>query len=317
MSAIPHITLEQWRALVTVVDAGGYAQAAAKMHKTQSAVSYAVQKMESVLGVKVFRVEGRKAVLTPTGELLYRRARYLLEEAGGLEKAAKKLSAGWEAEIRIVMEVIFPNFLLLRCLDLLGKESPHTHIEVVESVISGTSEALTQGKADLAIAATIPQGFLGDALMQVRFIPVAHPRHPLHKLGRKVTMQDLRKHRHLLVRETGARRDARPAVESTQRWTVSNMAASIEAARSGYGYAWLPEDKLRDQLGEGTLKELPLREGGERVAQLYLVFADRDNAGPATLRLAEIIREQVAKECVREGMPTRARPAEGRGSDSR
>jgi hypothetical protein len=49
------------------------------------------------------------------------------------------------------------------------------------------------------------------------------------------------------------------------------------------------------------LKQLPLREGGERFAQLYLVFADRDHAGPATLRLAQIIREQVAKECTREG----------------
>jgi hypothetical protein len=48
------------------------------------------------------------------------------------------------------------------------------------------------------------------------------------------------------------------------------------------------------------LKPLPLREGGERFAQLYLVFADRDHAGPATLRLAQIIREQVAKECRRQ-----------------
>ena len=65
-----HITLEQWRTLVSVVDDGGYAQAAARLHKTQSAVTYAVQKMESLLGVKVFKVEGRKAVLTPTGQLL-------------------------------------------------------------------------------------------------------------------------------------------------------------------------------------------------------------------------------------------------------
>jgi DNA-binding transcriptional LysR family regulator len=303
MSIHPHITLEQWRALLEVVDAGGYAQAADRMHKTQSSVSYAVQKMESVLGVKLFKVKGRKAVLTPTGELLYRRARYLLDEAGSLEEAAKKLSAGWEAEIRIAVEVIFPTFLLLRSLDLLGKESPHTRIEAVESVISGTSEALMQGQTDLAISATIPQGFLGDALMQLRFIPVAHPDHPLHRLGRKLTIEDLRTHRQLVVRETGAQRSTRPSVESTQRWTVSNMATSIEAARSGYGYAWLPEEKLRDQIGAGTLRQLPLREGGERFAQLYLVFADRDHAGPGTIRLAEIIREQVAKGCSGQAIP--------------
>jgi hypothetical protein len=47
----PHISLEQWRALIAVVDGGGYAQAAAAIHKSQSAVTYAVQKLEAILGV--------------------------------------------------------------------------------------------------------------------------------------------------------------------------------------------------------------------------------------------------------------------------
>ena len=52
--ANPRISLEQWRALLAVVDAGGYAQAAERLHKSQSAVTYAVQRLESVLGVKAF-----------------------------------------------------------------------------------------------------------------------------------------------------------------------------------------------------------------------------------------------------------------------
>jgi len=44
--------------------------------------------------------------------------------------------------------------------------------------------------------------------MRVRFILAAHPDHPLHKLGRKLSMQDLRAHRQLVVRESsrGAQR---------------------------------------------------------------------------------------------------------------
>src|SRR5882672_5277607 len=112
----PRITLDQWSALAAVVEAGGYAKAAEKLHKSQSSVTYAVQQVQSQLGIKAFRIEGRKAVLTPTGELLYRRARYLLDEATGLEQAAKKLSAGWEAEIHLAVETIFPTWLLLGCL---------------------------------------------------------------------------------------------------------------------------------------------------------------------------------------------------------
>jgi hypothetical protein len=49
-----------------------------------------------------------------------------------------------------------------------------------------------------------------------------------------------------------------------------------------------------------------VREGGERFVELYLIFADRDAAGPGTLRLAEIIRESVTLEC-RAARPDNAR----------
>lgn len=294
---VPHITLAQWRALVSVVESGGYAKAAEALHKTQSSVTYAVQKLESLLGVKVFEIEGRKAKLTPTGQLLCRRARTLLDEAGGLERAARKLSAGWEAQIGLAVEVVFPSWLLLECLERFGAESPHTRIELIESVLGGTPEALLTGQADLAVTGMIPQGFAGDPLMRLRFVLVAHPQHALHQLGRPVTMRDLRAHRQLVVRESGTARATRPSVEAAQRWTVSNMATSIEAARLGYGYAWYPEYKIRDELAAGTLEPLPLREGGERFGQLYLVYADPEGAGPGTRRLGEILREAVAAEC--------------------
>src|SRR5262245_2731892 len=302
MSA-PRITLDQWRTLLAVVDAGGYAKAAEVLHKSQSSVTYAVQQLESQLGVKAFQIEGRKASLTATGELLYRRARYLVDEAAALEQSAQRLSAGWEAEIRIAVEVIFPTWLLLKCLDRLGQESPQTRIEVVESVLGHRTDALAGRLADLAIFASVPPGFQGESLMRLRFILVAHPDHPLHRLGRKLTLRDLRNYRHLVVRESSPERPSMPSMEATQRWAVSHLATSIEAARSGYGFTWLAAERIRDELKAGTLKPLPMREGGERFAELYLIFADREHAGPGTLRLAEIIREAVATECKRAAEP--------------
>lgn len=296
--ASPRITLDQWQALMAVVDAGSYAKAAEILHKSQSSLTYAVQKLESLLGVKAFVIQGRKSVLTPTGQLLYRRARALLNDASGLELAARTLSAGWEAEIFLAAEVIFPSWLMLQCLARFHTESPQTRIEVIESVLGGTNEALLQGQADLAITGRIPAGFNGDHLMRLRFIPVAHPDHPLHQLGRPLTNRDLNAHLHLVVRESGSRRSTSTlTVETSQRWTLSHMTTSIEAARLGYGFSWYPEEKIRDELAAGTLKQLPLRDGGERFVELYLIFAERDYAGPGTLRLAEIIRESVAQAC--------------------
>ena len=65
----------------------------------------------------------------------------------------------------------------------------------------------------------------------------------------------------------------------------------------GLGFAWFAEDTIRDELAQGLLKPLPLREGAELFAQLYLVYADRDYAGPGAQRLADILREQVKAAC--------------------
>ena len=59
----PQISLDQWRSLIAVVDAGSYAQASELLHKSRSAVTYAVQKIESLLDVKAFEIQGRKAKL--------------------------------------------------------------------------------------------------------------------------------------------------------------------------------------------------------------------------------------------------------------
>lgn len=293
----PRISLDQWRTLAAVVETGSYTRAAERLNRTQSTVTYAVQKLERLLGVEVFELRGRKAVLTPTGELLYRRGKSLVEQAERLELAAAELARGWEPDIRLAADIIFPTWLLLESMAEFGSEHPETRIELVESVLGGTDEALMEGQVDFAIGSNVPGGFLGDPLMQVRFVCAAAPSHPLHALAGPLTLDDLRQHRHLVVRDSGAQRSRSGGWLNENRWTVSHKATSIRAACMGLGYAWYPTENIRDELSSGALLPLPLTEGAERYTTLYLVFADREVAGPGTIRLAEIIRRRTAETC--------------------
>src|SRR5207249_3248348 len=118
---------------------------------------------------------------------------------------------------------------------------------------------------------------------------------------RELTHRDLRRHRQLVIRDSGIQRTRQGGwLGAEQRWTVSNKATSIRAASMGLGFAWYPEENIREELSAGRLKPLPLKEGAERWAQLYVVFADRDYAGPDTWRLTEIIRASVNRECARQ-----------------
>jgi DNA-binding transcriptional LysR family regulator len=267
------------------------------MHKSQSTLTYGIKKLESLLGVKVFELRGRKAVLTPTGELLYRRGKAVVEDAARLEHVAGELAKGWEPEIRVAVDILFPTWLLLKCFAEFAAERPETHLELYETVLGGTEEALAARRVEFAIGTSVPQGFVGDVLMPVRAVCVAAPAHPLHQLGRELTLEDLRKHRHVVIRDSGEQRVRSAGWINELRWTVSNKATSIHAVGLGLGYAWYPEDSVRGELERGALKPLLLREGAEKSGTIYLIFADREAAGPGTLRLAQILREAVAREC--------------------
>jgi DNA-binding transcriptional LysR family regulator len=293
--ASPRITLDQWAALVAVVEAGGYAAAAERLHRTQSTVTYTIKKLEEQLGLKAFELRGRRAVLTPAGQVLYRRGKALLDDAARIERAAGSLARGWEPELRLAVDIVFPTWLLLRAMARFGDERPEVRIELIESVLGGTEDALVEGRVDFVIGSQVPPGFVGDALMQVRFVCTASSKHPLHRLGRPLTLDDLREHRHLVVRDSGARRARSGGWINERRWTVSNKATSIRAACMGLGFAWYAEESIRQELESGSLVRLPLVEGAERYVTLYLVHADREAAGPGARRLVEIIGEEVAK----------------------
>ena len=291
----PRISLDQWQALAAVVDTGGYAQAAQHLHKSQSAITYAIKKIEEQLDVPLFTLQGRRAVLTESGQMLYHRGRALLDEATRVEAAAANLAAGWEAEIRLAVDALFPTWLMLDCLAQFNQAHPDIRVELYETVLDGTNEKLLDGSVDLAVTSDIPEGLLGDGLMQIRVIAVASPSHPLHQLNRPVTPDDLRSHRHVMIRDSGSTRVRNPAWQGAhQRWTVSHKATSIHAVCAGYGYTWFAEEIIRKELDRGELKPLPLTEGAERWTQLYLVHADRYAISPGASELDRLIRDAVA-----------------------
>jgi DNA-binding transcriptional LysR family regulator len=295
----PKVSLDQWRVFNAVVEQGSFARAANEVHKTQSSVSYAVQKIEQMLDIRLFEKQGRKAVLTPAGEALYRRSKNLLQRAGAIERGALQLGEGWDPELRLAVDIVFPTWSLLMSMQRFGKEHPLTRIQLYETVLGGTDEALHQGAVDLAISTHVPQGFSGDALLRLRFIAAARPDHPLHQLGRALTLDDLREHRHLFIRDSAVqrRRESGGWQGADQRWTVSHKATQIAAACHGLGFAWFPEHSIRRELDDCALKPLPLREGGERFVETYIIFADADFPTTSAVRMADIIKQDVRDLC--------------------
>lgn len=293
------VTLEQWRMFKAVVEHGGFNQAGQLIHKSQSSIHSAVSKIEESLGVKLFDVQGRKTVLTEAGQLLYRRALYLLDEAERIESVGYKLADGIETKIRIAVDEIFPQPKLYQVLDQVSKQFPMLNIELEEEVLTGASERLANGEVDLAISPLFHSHTMADPLVELEFVAVAHPEHPLHQLQRVITLEDLKSHRQIVVRDsaTANRRDS-GWLGADQRWTVSHVKTSIDMISRGLGYAWLPTNMIVEQLAQGRLQRLNLQSGQTRQATLFLLVKDSDCKGPAVTMLIEELRKVcLAENC--------------------
>jgi DNA-binding transcriptional LysR family regulator len=287
-------SVDQWRVLAAVVDEGGFAQAAARLHRSQSAVSYSLAQLQEALGVRLLEIKGRRAELTPMGSQLLRRSRSIVDQFARLEALARAIDAGWESELRLVVDAAFPQSRLLGILGLLRAGCPHTTVSLSDAVLSGAEDAITEGTADVVVTTRVPGGFLGDWLMDVTMVAVAAPSHPLHQLQRPLTLDDLALHPQMVVRDSGR---LRPRDEgwlgAQQRWTVASLEGSHSAVVAGLSYAWLPSHLVEADLAAGRLKPLPLVVGAMRRMPLYVVLVKGETAGPAARQALELFQRQL------------------------
>ncbi len=292
----PRISLQQWLAFKTVVDRGSYALAAEALNKSQSSVSYAITRLNQQLPQPVLELQGRKAVMTAAGQVLYRHAEQMLKQSAEAEEVAASLALGFESEVSIALDVLMEIDSLICAFEKFSQQFSHTRIRVLETSLSGTTEALIEKQANLVVGSVTPVGFGGIPLMQVHMLPVAAPQHPLLTQQREISQLELRGHRQVVLRDTGSRRELDAGwLEAEQRWTVSHFSTSIKLVKSGLAFAFLPRNWIEQELLSGELQQLPLQPSMQRTMQLYLMLSDSLTAGPGTRALAELIVSEVGQ----------------------
>lgn len=290
-----HTSLEQWRAFQAVIDHGGFAQAASALHRSQSAISYSVNRLQEQLGVRLLELDGRKARLTEMGKVLLDRSRHLVDSAGELEELASHMEQGWEAEIRLAVDAAFPMPIMFNALKAFARQAHGTRVTLIEVILSGAEDSLREKTADLVIGANLPAEFMSEHLLDIEFIAVAHPDHPLNQFeDSSLTGKDLRPERQIIIRDSGHTHSQDVGWQNTeQRWLVSHIDTAIEAVLHGMGFCWLPQHKIADKIEAGILKAIPLREGAFYQVPLHMAFGQQEHPGPATQLFAEKLQQAI------------------------
>ncbi|MFE4111102.1 LysR family transcriptional regulator [Kosakonia sp. YIM B13611] len=260
-------TLEQWTLLQKVVELGSFAKAAEETHRSQSSVSYNLALLQERLGVALLVQEGRRAVLTPAGELLLNQVKPLLKAFDWVETRAATLRNGMRTRLDLVVDSIFPRARLFAILRQFQQRYPQTQVRLTEVLETASSELPVHAQADVMIL-TRRQDMTGrgEWLMNIDFVAVAHRDHPLCA-SMQVSEEMLAAWPLICIAESNNRQS--PVAQES--WTFSTIDAAVEAVLYQVGYGWLPEERIQPLLDSGVLKTLPLSHGTRRATPLHLI----------------------------------------------
>ena len=259
-------TLEQWSLLEKVVEAGSFAKAAEQTHRSQSSVSYNLSLLQERLGIALLVVEGRRAVLTPAGELLLNQVKPLLKAFSYVETRAATLHSGMRTRVDLIVDSIFPRRRLFAILRQFQQRYPQTQVRLTEVLENSRADTINDEADVMVLTRRQDITGLGEWLMNIDFVAVAHYQHPLFCLDAPLNDEMLRPWP--LIQIADSQNAARAAGES---WTFSTIDAAIEAVVSQVGYGWLPEERIQPLLEQGLLKILPLNHGVRRATPLHLI----------------------------------------------
>ncbi|MFP4616149.1 MAG: LysR substrate-binding domain-containing protein [Thiohalorhabdus sp.] len=258
------LTLEALQVLDAIDRKGSFSAAAAELHRVPSAVTYTVQRLEEGLGVSLFDRRGHRPVLTEAGRLVLEQGRPILDAAQDLEATAQRVATGWEAELRIAVDALFPVAGLFPLVERFYAEQPGVQVRLGREALAGAWEALLDGRADLVVGATGdgPSGreYAVRPLGEVGLVPVAAPALPLADLDRTLTPEDLRPYRVVTVADSARERPERSTgLRSGQpALTVPDQESKVAALLRGLGVGHLARHAAAPHLRAGALRELRL-----------------------------------------------------------
>ncbi|AYY82699.1 MULTISPECIES: LysR family transcriptional regulator [Proteus] len=243
-------TLDQWITLQAVVDYGGFAQAADALHRTQSSISYTINKLEQTLGIEILSLEKRRAVLTHEGKLLLELSRELTEKAISLEKEAKKLILNNKLKINILIDPLYISDLFLDKVSQFIKENKHYDINIHKISLS-QSDVLSQKNQDLVITHHNIKSLQPIDLESIKTVLVTHPESALQQIPNSDLCKELQKHTYISLFRNNTDID-----HNNQVIHVGSVETAISLVKHGLGYSRLPLAVIQEELNKNSIKQL-------------------------------------------------------------
>jgi DNA-binding transcriptional LysR family regulator len=290
------LDLIQMETFLAVAEERSFSRAAARLHRTQPAVSQAIAKLEGELGEVLFERSSRDGTLTDAGEVLREYAAKLLNLRSEAAGALTELRALHRGRLNMAANE-YTCLCLLPLLDEFRRQNPRIKLAVQRSLASRISDEVLMHSVELGVLSFRPDDAQVKSMVVYRdeMAFVVNPKHPLAG-AEKVS-----------IRQLGAQNFIAHNISSPQRLKVIQTfkrhktplqmgveLPSLEAIKRfvemGNGVALVPRLTVRTELQSGTLVRVQVPEL-QIERKLRLVYRRQASLSHAALAFLKVVED--------------------------
>lgn len=237
---LPLLDNDHLRALIAIAETGSFTKAADSVHKTQSAISMQIRRLEERLGVEIFAKEGRSAKLTPHGERLLDYAYRIIRLSD--EAVASLRGDRLTGRVKLGVPDDYAERYLPQILARFTESNPGIEVVVVCEPTPCLIATMQANEIDMAIITHNKKRDVGEIIREEKLLWVSSQRHCTHE-NRPVPLA--------LGRDTcDWRRAATTGLDAASTpykvlYTSWNSAAVGAVVLAGMAVSVLPESAIR------------------------------------------------------------------------
>lgn len=186
--------LQHLRSFLAVARGGGYAKAAEALHRTQPAVTAAVQSLEKELRRPLLERRGRRAVLSPAGHALLAEAGPLLDQWEKVsDRLTERLEGDFRGELRIGAGESATLYVLPALLGAFQRKHPHVRLVIHHQRADETLRMIRSGELDFGVRplTAVPEWAQYRPLRSYKRLAVCAPKHPFGRHRGPVNLQQM------------------------------------------------------------------------------------------------------------------------------
>jgi DNA-binding transcriptional LysR family regulator len=258
--------LQQLETFLAVAEERSFSRAAARLGRTQPAVSQVIRKLEQELGEALFERALRDGSLTSAGEVLRRYAERLLGLRTEAASAVRELKTMERGQLNLAANE-YTTLYLLPVLDRFRHISPQVMLSVQRALASRIPEDLLARRSEIGVLtfAPDPAQFRSVLVYSDEVAFLVHTGHPLAG-RRKVHLKDLGA-QNFVAHNVASPLRRQIVATFEQHKTPLNIGVelpSLEAVKRfvamGNGVAFLPQLSAARELAQGELVKVPIAE---------------------------------------------------------